>query len=241
MTLRLRRKAALERAGVTVVELFDGVRFELPWRKCLRASATAPPVIVGLAEPPVASAPKVPRPAQTHVEMVKLPKRFAIDAPPAALIRGRHNPVKFVVLWLMLCTLIFSAVFLKVGAGVPAPLRPMGLSFVAVGGAMLLFSVPPGRRRVTIAANKRSNDVCRIGPSVTKEGYYSRANHAASGCGPSGIKASRRFVPELSLHFVNGRNGGCLSQLSEEQLRWLAQERRQRLAASGPVLGGSFR
>lgn len=198
-----------------------------------------PPVVVETDQTLGAPEPPIPRPAQSRVRIVELPEGFAIDAPPAGLIRGSHGLVVFAVLWLAMCALIFGVAFAKGGASAPTPVYFIALSFVAIGVAMLLFSVHLGRRRFIIAANARTIGIRRIGPFGTKEERYSRADLAAVRCGPSGIEVNDRPVPELQFHFVNRPKVGCLSQLSEEELRWLAQELRRRLGAPERAPGGS--
>jgi hypothetical protein len=70
----------------------------------------------------------------------------------------------------------------------------------------------------------------RIGPFGTKERLLPRAELAAICIGPSGMAVNDRPVMELQFHLhAPKKRVGCLSQLTDEELRWLAYELRRRL------------
>lgn len=196
------------------------------------APARAPVVaVLDSAAPSDAPEPVVPRPARSKVSILELPEGFAVDAPPAGLIRGSHGLIFFAVLWLGMCGLIFGVALTKGASAVPAPFALFAALFIGIGIALLLLAIHLGRRRVMIAANARTLGVRRIGLFGTKEERYPRADLCAVRCGPSGIEVNDRPVMELQFHFHSRKKVGCLAQLSLEELRWLAGELRRRLGA----------
>ena len=108
------------------------------------------------------SEPEIPRPARLTVKILELPEGFAVDAPPAGLVRGSHGLFIFAILWLAMCAFIFGIAFANGGISVPAPIVVFAVFFIGIGVAMLLFAIHLGRRRVLIAANARTLGVRRI-------------------------------------------------------------------------------
>jgi len=211
-----------------------------------RGAPAGAPAVAVLDSPaaPDAPEPAIPRPARSKVSILEMPEGFAVDAPPAGLIRGSHGLIFFAVFWLGMCGLIFGVALTKGGTAVPAPFAAFAALFVGIGIALLLFAIHLGRRRVMIAANARTLGVRRIGPFGTKEERYPRADLCAVRCGPSGIEVNDRPVMELQFHFHSRTKVGCLAQLSQDELRWLAGELRRRLGVperpprAAPAPGG---
>ncbi|MCX7819757.1 MAG: hypothetical protein N2652_11235 [Kiritimatiellae bacterium] len=169
--------------------------------------------------------PEPPPPVHTKVTVVEGPEGIAIDAPPAGLLRGSHGLIIFAAMWLVFWGLMAWAA-LAAGGGMGRMFLPV-LLFGGVGVALLLWSVQLGRQRVLIAANASVLAVRRRGPLRNREERYPRTDLAAVRCGPSGIEVNKRPVMELQFHFHNRPKVGCMSHLSEEELRWLAAKLRR--------------
>lgn len=199
-----------------------------------RPGTAHPPVVVDEEGALSAAGPEpdLPRPPNSKVTIQEWPEGFAFHVPPAGLWRGSKGLFFFSVLWLGFCALFFSLVF---GAGAPArgiaPVLLFAGVFIGIGLAMLGAALHMGRRSAMVAANERTLGIRRRGPFGTKEQKIPRSEITAIRCGPSGMEINDRPVMELQIHRRNGLKTGCLSQLTEEELRWIAFELRRRLGA----------
>jgi hypothetical protein len=112
----------------------------------------------------------------------------------------------------------------------PPPMRWFLLGFGLLGLPGLGAAVHMGRLRVMIAANAHTLGLRRISPFGTREVRMPRDEITAVRVGPSGMTVNDRPVLELQFHLrAPKKKVGCLSQLDDAELRWLAFELRRRL------------
>ncbi len=174
--------------------------------------------------------PETPRPPNTKVRLIEHGDGFAYDIPPVGVWRGSRGLFVFSLLWLGFCGFVILIPTFS-GGQIAWPLLPFVALFVAIGAALLLFAVNAGRRRTMLAANAKTLGLREKGLFGMKEKRAPRAEISAIRAGPSGVEINDRPVLELQIHLRDGRKIGCLSQLTEDELRWLAQELRRRLGA----------
>ena len=172
-------------------------------------------------------------PPKTRVTIREYGEGFAIDAPPAGLIKGTHGLFFFSVVWLVLCAVIFVVVPLSTGGVFSGGLlifALFGLLFIGVGLAILGAAIHMGRQRIMLAANPKVLGLRQISPFGRRERRIPLAEIAAIRMGPSGMKVNNRPVMELQIYLRGtGEKIGCLSQLTEEELEWIAAVLRRRL------------
>lgn len=201
---------------------------------CRRARPDAPAAPMVVAAEAVGGAPDAepdaPRPPTTAVKLIEMNEGFAYDVPPAGVWRGSHGLFLSSLLWLAVCGFIFGIpFFIGKGRAIPPPVIVFAALFIGIGVAMLLGAIHLGRRRSMLAANAKTLGLRQTGLFGTKEQRVPRAEIAAIRCGPSGLEVNNRPVLELQIFRRAGGKIGGLSQLTEDELRWLAQDLRRRL------------
>lgn len=175
---------------------------------------------------------EVPRPAGAASTVQDFEGGFAIHVPPAGLRKGSKGLFFFSLLWLAMCGLIFSAPLWAQdkGGSDPGPFLLFAVLFIGIGLAMLGGAIHMGRLRVMIAANAHTLGLRRISPFGTREVRMPRTEITAICVGPSGMTVNDRPVLELQFHLpAPKKKVGCLSQIDDGELRWLAFELRRRL------------
>ncbi len=195
------------------------------------AIGARPPAVVVAAGNSAEIEPYEGPPPKTEVTIREFGEGFAMDIPPVGLVKGSKGLFVFNVIWLMFCSLLFILP-LRAAKTAPEmiPFLLFAFLFICIGLVLLGISIHLGRRRVMIAVNAHSLGIRQIGPFGTKEQRYPRAEIVAVRVGDSGIQINSRPVMELQIHLKGeGRKIGCLSSLTEDELRWLAAELRRRL------------
>lgn len=168
-------------------------------------------------------------PPGTHVRFLKTAEGMAVDVPPRGLVKGSQGLFVFAVVWLVFCGLVFAPMAIGFAGRKTAPwplLLAAGL-FMAIGALMLGVSIHMGRRRSMIAIGGATIGLRQIGPFGRSERRFARTDVADIRVDPSGLKVNDRPVMHLVWELRDGRTIGCLSQLSEPELHWLAAELRR--------------
>lgn len=164
---------------------------------------------------------------------------ITIEIPPAGIWKGSKGLMVFAVLWNS-----FISLFLVIGVlatiGViemedgspPWVMLLFMIPFVAVGVGITLAAINMGRRHATIATADDLVMVVRhtIFGKTTKE--WSAADIDSIRCGNSGMEVNDVPVKELQIIPVKENKFGCLSQLDEAELKWIASELNQALGVT---------
>ncbi|MDA1052405.1 MAG: hypothetical protein O3C40_18250 [Planctomycetota bacterium] len=224
-------------------------RLEADWTSTSAAIKRDPAAIVDretvgrkieVVEGPAASdeLPIVPvQPVGSTATIERRPYGITIDIPPAGLWKGSKGLFVFALLWNA-----FVSIFVVVGTlaaigvvemeddGPPWVMLVIIIPFVAAGVGMLIGAINMGRRHATIATADDLVMVVRhsIFGKTTRE--WSADQIAAVCIGNSGMEVNDVSVKELQIHPHDGKKFGCLSQLNDDELVWIAGELNQALA-----------
>lgn len=162
---------------------------------------------------------------------------ITITIPPAGLWKGSKGLFVFSLFWnafigifIVVGTLGATGVIKMEGNGPPWMMLVGILPFVAVGVGLTIASVNMGRRHATIATADDLVMIVRhsIFGKSTREWS---ANQISAICiGNSGMEVNDVPVQELQIHPNDGKKFGCLSQLDDDELVWIADELNQALA-----------
>ncbi len=162
---------------------------------------------------------------------------ITIDIPPAGLLKGSKGLFFFALLWnafisifIVVATLGAVGVIEMEGDAPPWLMLVFVIPFVAVGVGMMIGAINMGRRHATIATADDLVMIVRhsIFGKSTRE--WSADQIAAICIGNSGMEVNDVPVRELQIHPNDGKKFGCLSQLDDDELVWIAAELNQALA-----------
>lgn len=181
----------------------------------------------------------VERPGDTAITAQEFEGGCAFHIPPAGLRKGSHGLFAFSLVWLTFC-LIFFGLFTLGGASRSDDAGVVWLFavvFIGIGMALMLGAVHMGLRRALVVFAHGKIGVRRFGPfQKMKEFQISAGELSDIRVGPSGMEINDRPVMELQLIRKRGKKYGCLSQLREDELAWIADRLRgfAREAMRGP-------
>lgn len=167
------------------------------------------------------------RPEHTAIALQEFEGGCAFHIPPAGLRKGSKGLFPFSLIWLTFCSVIFGAIAFGGGReskGADAGIVLLfALVFIGIGVALLLFSIHMGRRRALVVVAHGHMGVRQYGPwGKRKEIQVPAGELSDIRVGPSGMEVNNRPVMELQLIRTRGRKIGCLSQLRDDELAWMA-------------------
>lgn len=172
-----------------------------------------------------------PPPADTKITLDRQDYGFTIRIPPAGLMKGSKGLFAFSLIWngLVAIFCLFAALAAAGAIEVEGNASPwfillILLPFVAVGIGTLIASINMGRRSAAIAIAGDRLFLVResIFGKTTQEWGVEELSHV--NVGPSGMEVNNRPVMQLQIHPTNGKKLGCLSQLNNDELAWIASE-----------------
>jgi len=109
--------------------------------------------------------------------------------------------------------------------GIVGAIAFVGL-FWAVGIAMLLGAINAGRRRAVLDVVGDTLLIYRRSIFGTKQREWTADDLSHVCIGPSGTEVNDRPIMQLQIHPREGKKYGMLSQTSDDEIRWIAQELR---------------
>ncbi|MBC8351236.1 MAG: hypothetical protein H8E66_04580 [Planctomycetes bacterium] len=193
--------------------------------------------------------PTIPdQPADSTATIDRRPYGITIEIPPVGLWKGSKGLFFFAMIWNA-----FMSIFVVVGVlgaagviqvegdGPPWMMLLLSLPFVAVGVALLTSAVNMGRRHATIATADDLVMVIRhsIFGKSTREWSVGQIEEIR--CGNSGIEVNNTPVKELQILPTSDKKFGCLSQLDDAEIVWIAAELNQALGLQRLTGHGKFR
>lgn len=166
---------------------------------------------------------------------------LTLTVPPVGVIKGSKGLFVFSLIWLA-----FIGVFIGfvIGLGELPSLSGndffgsmlmllMGLLFVGIGVAMLVFSINAGRRRAILDVVGSTLLISRQSIFGLKQDEIPADNIKRIRVGPSGAEVNNQPIMELQVHRNKGGKLGMLSQLDDEDLEWIAAVMRNALGVAG--------
>lgn len=181
------------------------------------------------------------QPEDSVATIERRPFGITIDIPAVGIWKGSRGLMFFAVLWNgFMCVFITVAILGMTGAveveGDDPPwfLPLLLIPFVAVGIGTLLTAINMGQRTATIAT---ADDLVMIVRNTIfgKKKQEWRADQIMEICvGSSGMEVNDVPIMELQVHPIHGKKFGCLSQLSDDELRWVVGELQQALQIRDP-------
>lgn len=177
------------------------------------------------AEPTEAVIP--PKPSESRCTLDVRDDGLQIIVPPVGLIKGSKGMFVFAIVWLLFTGgigVVLVGGGIGSGGGVFEVLFPLLLLlvFVSVGVVMLVYSIHAGRRRAILDVVGDALLVSRQGLFGFKQDEFDAADIAAIRIGKTNTEINGRPVMELQIHTAKGRKLGLLSQLSDEEIQWVA-------------------
>ena len=189
----------------------------------------------------------IDQPSDSKATIERRDHGITIEIPPAGVWKGSKGMFAFALAWnafmsIFIVVGILGAVgAIKVeGDGPPWLMLVIMLPFVAVGVTMAISAVNMGRRRATIATADDLVMVVRhsIFGKTTRE--FSADQIESIGCGNSGMEVNKVPIKELQIIPRLGNKFGCLSQLDNDELAWIAAELNQALGVRRGRPNGEF-
>jgi hypothetical protein len=195
----------------------------------------APIQVVDETEDPETDLP-VEKPSDNRIVVRELKDGFAAVVPPVGLLKGSQGLFGFSLVWIAFMAvftfLAFSPNGFKkegdAGGSVVAPALFIGV-FWCIGIGMLLAAINMGRRHTILAVTAATFAVQKKGLFGTRETRARLEDIVAVRMGPSGTEVNERPIMELQVRKRNGTKIGLLTELREDELRWLAYFLRTRL------------
>ena len=173
------------------------------------------------------------KPTDSKIQVIREGDSIAFSVPPAGK-RGTRGLWIFSIAWLAFTTLFsaivgFSLIFTDQGPDAPGVWGVIGIAaflllFFAVGIAMLLGAINMAKRTVMIGIDKGMLFIERKSIFRTKWIEFDRKEIASIRKGPSGMSVNNVPIMELQIVNADGVKQGLLSQLSENEISWLATE-----------------
>jgi hypothetical protein len=185
-----------------------------------------------------------PQPADSVSTIERRPNGITIDVPPVGIWKGSRGLMFFAIVWNGFISIFITFAVLGLTGAIemegdgPLWLLPIFLiPFVAVGIGTLLAAINMGRRRATIATADDLMMIVRHSIFGKKTKEWSGGDLDEICVGSSGMEVNDVPIQELQIHPGDGTKFGCLSQLDDEELRWIAGELNQalQLSARGPL------
>lgn len=109
------------------------------------------------------------------------------------------------------------------------PFIVVGLLFLGLGVALLLYSVQLSRQRTVLVAEPNSLIITQTGPLKKSEQVIARTQIAAITSADSGTSINNQPLRQLQIRLTNRENRGFLTGRPEPELSWLASKLRQKL------------
>lgn len=171
------------------------------------------------------------RPAGSTTTIERRDYGITIEIPPAGLWKGSKGLFFFALIWNAFISIFFVVgtlgaigVIEMQGDGPPWLMLLIMIPFLGVGISLLVAAVNMGRRRATIATADDLVMIVRhsIFGKTTRE--WSAVDIEAIRCGNSGMEVNDIPVKELQIIPVGEKKFGCLSQLEDDELQWIAAE-----------------
>lgn len=188
-------------------------------------------------------------PTQPEGSKVSIERRedgITFQVPSQGLWNGSRGLFFFAILWTGFSTVmfvIFSLTMLGVmpgkveGSPVVAVLV-MGF-FEAIGVAMLLGAIHMGTRTSTLATSYGMLFISTTSIFGKKTKQWEKEGIDRIELAPSGMSVNDRPVMQLSVIDKSAATFGCLTQLSDAEIEWIAYELNQSLELS-PALSGTI-
>ena len=149
----------------------------------------------------------------------------AYEVPPAGLLKGSKGLFAFSIIWLLFCSFIFAGILFFGPAedgGNSWVILLVTLAFIGVGIGMLLGGIHMGKRSVMIGVLPGGLFVERKSIFGTKWLEFAQDEILNVKVGNSGMEVNDEPIKQLKIVQKNGKTVGLLSQLSEDELEWLA-------------------
>jgi hypothetical protein len=171
------------------------------------------------------------QPINSKAIIERRPFGMTIEIPPAGVWKGSHGLMFMAVLWngfvsfaVMMAVLVMAGVLEGEGDAEPWVMGLALVPFVAVGIWMLLTAINMGRRHASIAT---ADDMIMIVHhsifgKTTREWKADEIDEIR--CGHSGMEVNDVPVNELQIIPFTENKFGCLSQLENDELGWIAAE-----------------
>lgn len=182
-----------------------------------------------------------PQPADGVATIERRPHGVTINIPPVGVWKGSRGLIFFSLIWNGLLSVFVTVAILgmagvlEVEADGPLWLMPVFLiPFVAVGVGTMLAAINMGRRHATIATADELVMLVRHSIFGKKTHEWSAEQIEEIKVGPSGIEVNDVPISELQIHVRHAQKLGCLSQLDDAELAWIAAELNQALSIGTP-------
>ena len=156
---------------------------------------------------------------------------IAVRVPPAGLIKGSKGLFFFSLFWNIFVICMVGGLGYAALTGDDEAWFGLlfMLIFVAVGVGTMLGALNMGRRSADILLMRSDVLIKRRGIFGEKVSEMLTSDLTNICLGPSGMEVNNRPVNELQFHTNAGKAIGLLSQLSDEEIRWLAALLQQKL------------
>jgi hypothetical protein len=182
----------------------------------------------------------VERPADALAILGHNDSGMTINVPPAGLRRASKGGFGLTIFWNGLMAVITVGVIYSTftgnnnlnGAGEWAVATGLIALFWAIGIALLIGNIHAARRHAILDVVGDTLLVTRKTIFGLKQLEWRADQLRAIRMGESGVEINDVPVMQLQIHDADGKKHGLLSQLSNDELRWIAYELRRALGVS---------
>ena len=165
------------------------------------------------------------QPSTSRIEFEDRPEGLAVRVPPKGLIKGSKGLIFFAVFWNLFVAAFYAmliyAYFVEGDSEALAGMAFM-LIFAAVGVGVGLAAINMGKRKADILVMRGGLTIKRSGVFGEKVLDYDLNAVERIICGPSGMSVNDVPVQELQIWNTEKKTLGLLSQLDNDELKWLA-------------------
>jgi hypothetical protein len=183
------------------------------------------------------------KPDDSKVSLEKREDGLTIQIPSQGLLKGSKGLFFFAILWTTFSTfmtVIFAlamtgAIAGKVDGSPLIAVLVMGL-FEVIGIAMLVASIHMGTRTSTIATSYGMLFISTTSIFGKKTRQWEREGIFRIELAPSGMSVNDRPVMQLAVVEKGGKTFGCLTQLNDAEIDWIAYELNQSLELLPPPI-----
>lgn len=176
-----------------------------------------------------------PRPADAVSQIEYREDGLTITVPPVGISRGSKGMFGFAIVWNL-----FMAAFTAVVAATGALTDPkafmfwiIGSLFWAIGIGMAVGAVNAGRKRAILDVVGDTLLVTRQNIFKTRQQEAQRDNIQSIRRDKSGVEVNDVPVLNLQVRLKQGKKIAMISQLSDDELAWIAAELNKALAIEG--------
>lgn len=175
------------------------------------------------------------QPANSNIIVDRRADGLTLTLPPQGFKKGSKGLFGFAVIWNVFISIFIVVIIVQLVRGQPLKSEDGDLisawwgllfmvPFIAVGVGVMLAAMNMAKRRAVIDVIGQTLLLTRQSIFRTKQEEWRADRIICVETGASGTEVNDRPIMELQIRLKGGKHVGCLSQLDNDELDWLAAE-----------------